>query len=411
VVFVKSEWDVVVAGGGPAGLFFAIKAAEGGLDVLVLDKKQEIGSPVRCAEGLGVDGVNMLLNAGLPDSDGWKGWPVKGAYLYAPNGRSVRIPGNGYVVERPIMEREMAKAATRKGARVLAAHDVCDVIKEGGRVAGVRARFLGEEREFRAPLVIAADGFESLLARKAGLNTFQPAYHVDSGFEYLMSGLDIDADAIHLFFGRDVAPRGYVWIFPKGNDTANVGIGIDARLDATAKQYLDRWIEKHGKDYGLSNASVLEVRGGGIPVGGFLKKMTADGLIVVGDAAHQVHPLHGGGMFLAMEAAEIAADVALKAFERGDFTDSTLSEYNDRWWKLRGRSLETALKLRYAFERLDDEDFNYLVDVLSSKDVLAMAEGDAGAVRSIALRVLKDRPRLAWKFREFIGDVVMGSGG
>ncbi|HID09049.1 TPA: FAD-dependent oxidoreductase, partial [Candidatus Micrarchaeota archaeon] len=64
----RSDWDVVVVGGGPAGLFFAIKAAERGLDVLVLDKKQEIGSPVRCAEGLGADAVEMLISSGLPDS-------------------------------------------------------------------------------------------------------------------------------------------------------------------------------------------------------------------------------------------------------------------------------------------------------------------------------------------------------
>ena len=219
----RSDWDVVVVGGGPGGLFFAIKAAEKGLKVLVLDKKQEIGSPVRCAEGLGIDAVRMLVDHGLPDSEKWKGHLVHGAYLYAPNGKSVYVPGEGYVVERTMMEKEMAKAATRRGAKVLARHDVFDVIKEDGKVVGVRARFLGEEREFYAPLVIAADGFESTIARLVGLNTFQPAYHVDSGFEYVMSGIEQDDDAIHLFFGTEVAPRGYIWIFPKDKDTANVG--------------------------------------------------------------------------------------------------------------------------------------------------------------------------------------------
>ena len=248
----RSDWDVVVVGGGPGGLFFAIRAAEAGLKVAVLDKKQEIGSPVRCAEGLGIDAVRMLVDSGLPDSEKWKGHLVHGAYLYAPNGRSVYVPGDGYVVERTMMEKEMAKAATRKGAKVLARHGVYGVIKEDGKVVGVRAKFLGEDREFRAPLVVAADGFESTVARLAGLNTFQPAYHVDSGFEYVMSGLNIDADAIHLFFGTEVAPRGYVWIFPKDEDTANVGIGIDARLDRTAKFYLDRWMQEHDGEYGYA---------------------------------------------------------------------------------------------------------------------------------------------------------------
>ncbi len=404
----RSDWDVVVVGGGPGGLFFAMKAAERGLKVVVLDKKQEIGSPVRCAEGLGLDTVRMLVENGLPDSEKWKGWKVSGAYLYAPNDKSVYVPGEGYVVERTMMEKEMAKAATRKGARVLARHDVYDVIKEGNKVVGVRARFLGEEREFYAPIVVAADGFESTIARLAGLNTFQPAYHVDSGFEYVMAGINQDADAIHLFFGTEVAPRGYIWIFPKDKDTANVGIGIDARDEKTAKFYLDRWMREHDDEYGFSDASIIEVRGGGIPVGGFLKKMTMDGLIVIGDAAHQVHPLHGGGMALAMEAAEIAAEVAVKAHEKNDFSDAALDEYNKKWWKIRGKSLENALKMRYAFERLDDGDFNYFAEILSDDDILAFSHGDVDRIKAIGLRALKERPSLALKFREFIGDAVKG---
>ena len=136
--------------------------------------------------------------------------------------------------------------------------------------------------------------------------------------------------------------------------------------------------------------------------------MTANGLIVAGDAAHQVHPLQGGGMFLAMEAAEMAVDVAAKAFEQGDFTDKVLSEYNDIWWNVRGKALDGALKLRYAFERLDDEDFNYFAETLNREEILAMAEGDMGAIRSIATRVLKERPKLAWKFRDFTGGMSGG---
>ncbi len=291
--------------------------------------------------------------------------------------------------------------ATRAGATVLSFHEVHDVIKEDGKVTGVRATFLGEEREFRANIVIAADGFESMIARKAGLKTFQQAYHADSGFEYQMAGINIDADNIHLFFGTEVAPRGYVWIFPTDKDTANVGIGIDARIERTARWYLDKWIEEHKEEYGFEDASIIEVRGGGIPVGGLLKEMTTDGLMVVGDAAHQVHPLHGGGMFLAMEAGAIAAEVAALAHEKEDFTNKTLSLYNKLWWERRGNQLQRLVKIRQMFEKLTDDDFNFLVDILTPDDILAISEGEVEALKVLVKKLVK-YPRLASLFARVI---------
>ncbi len=394
----RKEWDVVVVGGGPGGLWFAKNAAEKGLKVLVLERKKEIGTPVQCAEGFSKEGLEEL---GIEPDPRWKGWEVSGAKVYAPNGKYIEIPGEGYVIERKIFEKELAKMATRAGATVLSFHEVHDVIKEDGKVTGVRATFLGEEREFRANIVIAADGFESMIARKAGLKTFQQAYHADSGFEYQMAGINIDADNIHLFFGTEVAPRGYVWIFPTDKDTANVGIGIDARIERTARWYLDKWIEEHKEEYGFEDASIIEVRGGGIPVGGLLKEMTADGLMVVGDAAHQVHPLHGGGMFLAMEAGAIAAEVAALAHEKEDFTNKTLSLYNKLWWERRGNQLQRLVKIRQMFEKLTDDDFNFLVDILTPDDILAISEGEVEALKVLVKKLVK-YPRLASLFARVI---------
>ncbi len=394
----RREWDVVVVGGGPGGLWFAKNAAERGLKVLVLERKKEIGTPVQCAEGFGKEGLKEL---GIEPDVRWSGWEVHGAKVYAPNGKYVEVKGEGYVIERKIFEKELAKMATRAGATVLAFHEVYDIIKEDGKVSGVKAKFIGEDREFRANIVIAADGFESKIARKAGLKTFQQAYHADSGFEYQMVGIDIDADNIHLFFGTEIAPRGYVWIFPTDKDAANVGIGIDAREEKTAKWYLDKWIEEHKDEYGFEDASIIEVRGGGIPVGGLLKDMVTDGLMVVGDAAHQVHPLHGGGMFLAMEAGAIAAEVAAIAHEKEDFSKDTLSLYNKLWWERRGNQLQRLVKIRQMFEKLTDGDFNFLAEILTPDDILAISEGHWEAMKTIAKKVVK-HPRLAALFAKML---------
>ena len=392
-----SEWDAVVVGGGPAGLWFAKNAAERGLKVLVLERKKEIGTPVQCAEGFGLNGLKAL---GIEPDPRWSGQRIVGAKLYAPNGKYVRVPGDGFVIERKIFEKELAKMATRAGAKVLAFHEVVDIIREDGELRGVVARFLGEEREFRGELIVAADGFESRIARLAGLNTLQVAYHVDSGFEYQMAGLDIEADHIHLFFGKSIAPRGYIWIFPTDEDAANVGIGIDARSEMSAREYLERWMRKH-PEYGFERASIIEVRGGGIPVGGLLKRLTMDRLMVIGDAAHQVHPLHGGGMFLAMEAAQIAAEVAAKAKELGDFSDRVLSEYTERWWKVRGTRLEKLVKARQVLEKLEDEDFNKLVELFDEEDIIAFSEGKLSALPRLLAKVAK-YPKLVEIFKALV---------
>lgn len=392
----KSEWDVVVVGGGPAGLWFAKNAAEKGLDVLVLDRKKEIGTPVQCGEGFGKDAFKEL---GIDPDPKWSGWEVHGAKIYAPNGKYIHIKGDGYIIKRKIFELELAKMATRAGATVLAFHEVYDVIKENGRPVGVKARFIEEHKEFYGNIIVAADGFESMVARKAGMKVFQQAYHADSGIEYHMVGIDIDYDNIHLFFGNEIAPRGYVWIFPTDKDAANVGIGIDARLDKPAKWYLDRWIEMNKDEYGFENASIIEVKGGGIPVGGIMKKMTMDGLMLIGDAAHQVHPLHGGGMFLAMEAATIAAEVAYIAHEKNDFSDKTLDLYNQMWWKKRGEQLKRIEKLRQAYEKLTDDDMNFLIDILTPEEIMAISEGEVN-ILALTLKKLVQYPRLLDVFRK-----------
>lgn len=392
-----TDYDVVVVGGGPAGLWFAKCAAERGVKVLVLERKKEIGTPVQCAEGFGLSGLRRL---GIEPDPRWSGWKVSGAKVYAPNGKYVWIPGEGFVIERKIFEKELAKMATRAGARILAFHEVTDIIKENGELAGVRAQFLGETKEFYANIIVAADGFESRIARLAGMKTVQVAYHVDSGFEYQMAGLEIDADNIHLFFGRSIASRGYVWIFPTDEDTANVGIGIDARSKISARECLEKWMEAH-PEYGFADATILEVRGGGIPVGGFMRELTTDHLMVVGDAAHQVHPLHGGGMFLAMEAAEIAAEVAAKAVEMENFSNSVLSEYSRRWWAVRGEKLEKLVRVRQVLEKLDDEDFNRLAELFSAEDVLAFSEGKLSALKHILPKLVK-YPRLVEILRPLV---------
>ncbi|MCD6496007.1 MAG: NAD(P)/FAD-dependent oxidoreductase [Candidatus Aenigmarchaeota archaeon] len=394
---IKDSYDVVVAGAGPGGSSVSKTLAELGFSVLMVEKRQEIGAPKRCGEGLTMNTVDIIGE--IPQECIRQ--KIDGATLYAPNGNHVLVDlgaEGGYIVERKAFDKWLAVRASRAGATVVAHAEVTDVIKEGSQVTGVRILVGGgEEKTVRAKVVVAADGVESTVSRKAGLNTTNKLVNVDSGYQYEMSNLKLETSKrIILYFGNDIAPRGYLWIFPKGPDIANVGIGT-AMSEKPAKWYLDKFIKDHPEIFGQS--SIIEANSGGIPVGGFLENMVLDGFLVVGDAAHQVNPIHGGGMKEATIAGEMAAKVIAKAIEKGDVSASVLSEYNEMWWKERGSKLKKVEKLREVVEKLSDSDFNMISESLTSDVAIGLTRG--GKMYSLA-KILMKNPRLVKLARHLI---------
>lgn len=391
-------YDVIVVGAGPGGSGAAKAAAEKGLRVLVVEKRQEIGSPKRCGEGLSKTSAERM---GVEPQKEWIRQEIRGATCYSPDGKHVRVDyadgPEGWVIERKMFDKHLAEKAVKAGARVLAKTEVMDLVREDGIISGAVLESEGKAWKVRAPLIIAADGVESTVARMAGVDTTLKLSDIASGVQFEMAGIDIDPDRLELYFGNDVAPGGYVWIFPKGKDIANVGIGV-------RKPYSKRSALEHLREFidarpGLKKGSILEVNSGGIPVGGILKNMVADNLIIVGDAAHQVNPIHGGGMAEAWVGGRIAGEVAAEAKESGDYSAEFLSRYNDRWWKERGDMLIKVLKLRKVVEKLSDDDLNHLAKELKGENLVEFSK--AKGFRMLAKLMMK-RPKLILLARELM---------
>lgn len=389
----NDEYDVVVVGAGPAGSSAARFAAENGSKVLMVDKHREIGSPKRCGEGLG---MRAFTEFNIPEDRRFINRDIYGAIVYAPNGREVKIHYDkvmGYVIERKIFDKYLASEAARQGVKVLAESEA-SLWKEKNKLVGVKLKRAGDEVHVKSKIVIAADGVESQISRQIGINTIINPHEMDSCFEYEMCGIDIsEDDVLHIFMSREIAPRGYIWIFPKDEDRANVGIGIAGDEKQTAKHYLDKFITQHKN---LRYGSILEVNVGSVPVGGFLKDMVKDNLIVVGDAARQVNPIHGGGINEAMTAGKLAGLRAAEAIKKEDI--SILKEYNRDWWSTRGKKLQKVLKVRNFIEKLEDEDLNYLAEIWSCEDIIEITRGNYKAAFK---RIIK-HPRLLKWVKDFI---------
>ena len=220
----KSEYDIIVVGGGPAGSITAKLAAEGGVSVCILEKDRDIGYPVRCGEAVGDSGIRKFVE---PKSN-WIAATINGFSMTSPDG--TRIQGEfatdtGYILHRRIFDYDLSKIASQKGAEVFTRAYVDGLIIEDDVVKGVTLTYLGEKKEIRSKIVIGADGVESRIGRWAGIRTQLKMKDMESGLQYTLSNIDVDQDRIDFFIGSNYAPGGYLWIFPKGENTANVGLG------------------------------------------------------------------------------------------------------------------------------------------------------------------------------------------
>ncbi|MCK4883475.1 MAG: NAD(P)/FAD-dependent oxidoreductase, partial [Candidatus Diapherotrites archaeon] len=299
---------------------------------------------------------------------------------------------------RKMFEKYLAVEAVKLGAKIKLKTEAVSIIKEGSQIVGAKLNEMGDEYEVRAKIVIACDGVDSRMARSAGLNTTNKLHDMDSGFQYEMANVkNDDKHALEMYFGTEIAPRGYIWIFPKGENVANVGIGIGGDSEKTAKYYLDKWI---ANDLRFKDASPIEINAGGIPVGGIMDNMVLDGFMVVGDAAHQVNPMDGGGIALAQEAGIIAAKIAVDAIEKNDLSANFLSKYNDIWIEQRGKELKKVWKVRQFFETLSDEDINFMAKKFGKgQDLLDFAFGKKWLTFA---RMFIERPSLIKSMKAFL---------
>lgn len=387
--------DVVVIGAGPGGSMAAKTAAAAGLSVIMLEKRQEIGDPVRCAEGVG---KRVLCQMVKPEPE-WIASEVKGARIYAPDGTSIVMSedkgGNevGYVLERKVFDRGLAMDAARAGAKVMVKTRALGLLKKDGVPCGVSAMHIGEPMQIEAPLIIGADGVESKVGRWAGIDTALSLKDIETCAQFLVTDPGIDDQYCEFFLGQEIAPAGYVWSFPKGDKLANVGLGIlgSKSKPGDATRLLKEFVKNR-----FPNGKIVEMVVGGDPCSGPIESTTADGMMLVGDAARQTDPLTGGGILNAMEAGIIAGEVAAKALAAGDVSRAGLKEYEDRWRATIGKHISRSFEYKEFFVKLTDKDLNQLIGSLKSEDISKM---DLRGMLRVLFRL---NPKLLWELRHLV---------
>jgi len=360
------EYDAIIVGGGPAGSVTARFAAEAGAKVIILERRSEIGIPVLCGEGIS----QRIDKWGMLKGTRWIASKMDGAKIFSPNGTMVTLSkdmaGNetGYVVYRDIFDKELARNATKAGSDLMLNAEVTGLIKKNGKIIGVNVKKFDEEVEIYADIIVGADGVESKIGKWAGINTTLKTNDLETCAQYTITNIDYNSDYCEFYLGKKIAPGGYIWIFPKGEETFNVGIGVLASLSNSSLPHklLNEFIKNHPK---LKNGKPIRFLAGAVPVSKPIESVK-NNLLLVGDAARHSDPITGGGLTTSLEGGKIAGETIGNSVEIQCFDKETLMSYEKKWKESFGTKLIRDYIVKEIMLDFDDKTLDMLADSLKN---------------------------------------------
>jgi geranylgeranyl reductase family protein len=372
--------DVAIVGGGPAGLLTARRCAESGLDVVVFEEHAEIGTPTHCT------GIVCLETAALAKiSDEIVLGRLERARLVSPDGSSCEVTwtasGNEeiLVLDRGQFDRDLAEKAQRAGAAILT----------GARVDGIEVNAEGVTLDAggltaSARACVLACGVSYRLHRQLGFGL--PAQMVHT------AQIEVDAEpaeTVELYFGRDVAPDGFLWAVPiRRGDRPGLKLGALAHGDAGG--YLSHFIERPKIRARLRSTPGRMIRRL-LPLEP-APQTSGDRILLVGDAGGFTKPTTGGGIYYSLLTASLAADTLIEGFQVGRLDAEFLARYESRWEAELGADLRVSAWLRQFLTRCRDAEIDGLIRALASDSVQAVIHHTArfNRHRGLILALLRE---------------------
>jgi geranylgeranyl reductase family protein len=339
-------------GAGPAGSYIAYELSSLGHDVAVFEEKSASGLNVCCTGIISTEcfqsldlGTDVILTE------------VNSAKFFSPSGRCLRLQTEkvqAYVVNRLLLDKAIASKAQSQGAQYFFSSPVIDIIPEKDSIQ-VETLCSGAREIFSARVVVLANGFKPRLPWKLGLGNIK-SFLVGAQAEIEVKSVD----EFEVYFGQEVAPGAFAWLVPTSTNKAYVGLLATSQAKLHLQKFLNNLIGQ-----GRITSREVEIEQKAVPVG-TLARSYGERVLVIGDAAGQVKPTTGGGIYFGHLGARIAVEVLDGAINSDNLTAGQLSRYQKRWKAKMGKELSRGYWARWAYAKLSDRQIEGIFNMFDS---------------------------------------------
>jgi geranylgeranyl reductase family protein len=382
------KYDVAVIGGGPVGGYVAERIAREGFKIALFEEHKKIGLPLKCA---GLVTSRIFKNLDFSKTKVVQN-EIYGAHIYSPSGEVLTIGGDkahALVINRPQFDEEIINAAKKSGAEIYLESRTTSAKKRNNNI---QLDIIQKEKtnQINCSLIIGADGSQSKIRE---IFKFPQPTEFLKGIGVEATNTNLNPKYVEICLGQNTAPGLFAWIIPMNKDgsEARIGLCIDSNSKNTLRQCLNRLL----KAKQLQNIKITKHIGGFIPLGP-LKKTVESNIMLVGDAAAQVKPTSGGGIYPGLLCAHCCSSVALEALEHNDFSNQVLNKYHKSWSKEIGKELSLGMKFRTIFKNFNDEQLDRYIKKFNNKKTIDTINnyGDIDYPSKLAFPLIKNSPSL-----------------
>ncbi len=414
------DCDVLVVGGGPIGSAVARDIAKKDYKVMVLEEDNEIGKPVQCA---GIVSPKLISLANVSDEIVLN--ELKSAYIHTISGKKLFIGDDevrAVVIDREKFDKQLAKQAISSGVEYIIGAEAIGIDGRKKTTSQISKtsyipkndinkdyltiKFLqnGKEETIKTKLLIGADSVDSDVAKWFDLEGPKEIIYG------LISEISLDMyneNSVHLIISRSYIPGFFAWLIPINNKRIRFGMGITSNSNKLLKYYFNKLRKFNLKPFSniFKNFDNNKASLGKIPLG-LIKKTYSNRVMIVGDAACQVKPLTGGGLYYGLISAKRCAQVAVEALYKQDFTESFLSKYQNLWKKDIGKEIEQGLRMRNIFLNLSDDDIDELFNIFNQEKFLNIINenGDIDFPWRLVLKIITKKPHILKYLKKYALD-------